>query len=75
MVKVGDPTIIGAWKPEGFGIYTYCGSVQKLDGRVLRFECTKTGKERLICEEWWLANGGESVEEVLEAGDEEDAGG
>ena len=56
-------------------LYAFRDTINKLDGKVLRLEDMKTGKERLICEEWWLANGGEGVEEVLETGDEKDAGG
>ena len=56
-------------------LYAFRGTIKKLGGKALRLEDMKTGKERLICEEWWLKNGGESVEEVLETSDEKDAGG
>ena len=68
-MKVGSIVSI-----EEFTAYEFMGTTQKPNGRVLRFENMKTGKERLICEEWWLKNGGESVEEVLETSDEKDAG-
>lgn len=53
-------------------LWVYAGYIDKIDGRVLRFQ--RAGGERLICEEWWLNNGGESVEEVLETSDAKDAG-
>ena len=56
-------------------LYIFRGTIKKLSGRVLRLQEFMTGKVRLICEDWWLANGGESVEEVLETSDEKDAGG
>ncbi len=50
--------------PREYGMFFQ--AIKKLDGRVLQFYVR--GRERLICEQWWLANGGESVEEEDEKG-------